>query len=84
MPYMTWIEWAIIAAIAFLFSAIIYAAYAESQRPGFTLKKADWNCTVSHEESTTTYVNTGTGNNIILIPITTTSAVCDQWSRIER
>lgn len=84
MGNLTWIEWVMAVAIVSILCAIIYGGYRESQRPGFTLKKDDWVCAASHEESTTTFVNTGDGKTIVLIPITTTSTVCDQWHRRAR
>lgn len=77
----SFIEVLIIAAIVAILGAAGFGIYQDSQRPTFALKKDDWSCTKSHEESTTTYINQGDGKTIILIPITTYSTVCDNWSR---
>lgn len=82
MPNIMWIEWAIIAAIVAILGSIAFFAVQDSRRPGFELKKADWACSNSHEEATTTYMNMGDGKTIVLMPITTTTRVCDQWSRV--
>ena len=78
---MTWIECLIVAAIVGIVGAMVAASYTDSQRPTFTLKKDDWACTKSHQESITTYINQGDGKTIILMPITTYSTVCDTWAR---
>lgn len=62
----------------FLITGLIAApfAYMDAHEPNFTLKKAEWHCTASHPETTTTYVMSGK----IAIPITTTNTVCNQWT----
>jgi hypothetical protein len=57
----------------------IYASYQNFKAPTFVLKKADWSCSASHHESTTIYVQTGN----VMLPQTSESTVCDQWSRVQ-
>jgi hypothetical protein len=75
------IEVLIIAAILGILGALGYGLYRESLRPSFELKKDDWACSRSHQESTTIYMNMGSGNNIMMMPITTWHTVCDEWRR---
>lgn len=42
----------------------------------FALRKDQWVCTKSHEETYTTYINI----NKVMVPQTSTSDVCDQWT----
>lgn len=66
---------ALIAALLLGIGAFIYdACFAES----FSLRKDTWGCTASHVETSTTLVNYG---NNVLVPVTSTDNVCDQWSR---
>lgn len=42
-----------------------------------TLHKGEWTCTAMHHATTTTYVMSGK----VLIPITTSHSVCDEYRR---
>lgn len=66
----------IIAAVLIvggLIAGFIISATSET----FTLVKAEWNCTASHEETTTFYNKVGN----VMVPMTTTNDVCDKYER---
>lgn len=42
-----------------------------------TLLKSDWHCASSHQETNTTYVQSGK----VMVPITSTTDVCDVYGR---
>lgn len=75
------VEFSFILVFAAIAGLAILVAYRASQAPTFELRKDDWLCTKSHDETTTVYQNMGDGKTIMLIPITTTTRVCDQWSK---
>jgi hypothetical protein len=72
-----WFPGLFIGALALCLVGMIGAMVAESRRPGFELKKADWVCTQSHSETSTTLVSSGNGQ---VTPIISTYTVCDQWT----
>lgn len=53
-----------------------YGLYRSSQSPTFSLRKDEWACTRSEPRTTTTYVMSGK----VMVPITTTTRHCTQWS----
>jgi hypothetical protein len=63
--------------ICVLLGCLPWAFYAEEQDPKLHLNKTHWSCTASHNQTTTTYVMSGK----IMVPITSTQRVCDQYSR---
>lgn len=51
---------------------------ADTKSPDLAvLKKNEWQCTVRHTQTVTTYVQSGK----IMVPITNVLRVCDQYSR---
>lgn len=54
-----------------------YSMYIKYTSPTFTLDKSDWACSISHEESVTIMIMVGK----VLVPQTSHSMVCDQWSK---
>jgi hypothetical protein len=42
-----------------------------------TLLRSEWHCSAAHQETSTTYVKSGD----VLVPMTSTSNVCDQYGR---
>lgn len=74
------LPWIVIAA---LLSAVIglpvagYFWWQASQSPTLTLTKSEWACTQSQTVPITTYVQSGT----VMIPLTTYTKECHQWSR---
>lgn len=76
------LPWILIIMVSVLIVAIpfgISAWYKDSKRPTFDLKKDDWVCTKFHREASTYYITVGK----VLLPQTTTTEVCDQWTRKE-
>lgn len=51
--------------------------YKDMRAETFALRKDSWACSMSHTETTTTYIQSGK----TLVPMFSTSTVCDQWSR---
>jgi hypothetical protein len=76
----TFVEVVLAVAVLLVVGTVGYGLYHRSQMPGFELKKAEWACGKSHEETITTFVNVG-GKAVTLVPIYTTSTVCDAWIR---
>lgn len=81
---MDWVERLLIGligvALMFILAVSVglgVAIYRDAERPTFDLKKDEWACTKSHVETTTTMIMVGN----VLIPNTSTTTVCDQWSR---
>ena len=71
--------WLLIGGIVILAVIIVIAPiaiYADSQRPEFSLKKDEWTCTQFVERASTTYVQSGN----VMVPITSYSKHCTQWS----
>lgn len=60
-----------------LLAALPWAMVSSDQSPDITLKKSEWACTESINRATTTYVRSGN----VMVPITSNSQVCDQYSR---
>jgi len=71
-----WLMSATIGFIVLVIVALPFALYAESQAETFELKKYAWVCSQSVERPTTTYIQTGN----IMVPMTTYSKHCTQWS----
>ncbi len=71
--------WFLIIGIVLIAAFVLilpFALYAEYTAEKFSLKKDEWQCTASVERSSTTYVQSGS----VLLPITTYSNHCTQWS----
>ena len=73
---MPWIMNLAIVAIVLLIAAAPFAIYAEYKAEKFYLRKDEWACTASVERPITTYVQSGN----VMVPITTYSKHCTQWS----
>lgn len=73
---MPWIINVGIVLIVLLFVLAPFAIYAEYKAEKFSLKKDEWSCTASVERPTTTYIQSGN----VMVPITTYSKHCTQWS----
>lgn len=74
------VPWLLILGIVILVLMVIvapFAWYAESKAERFALRKDEWTCTQSHERALTTYVQSGS----VMVPLTTYSKECDQWSK---
>lgn len=67
----------IVILFLLLFVAVPMWVYQECISETFSLKKAEWVCSKSHVEESTTYIKTGS----VMVPHKSTSTVCDQWSR---
>jgi len=68
----------IVWPITIVIGALPWLAYADSQSPVLaTLHKNEWLCAASHSVTTTTYVKSSN----VLVPMTTTHQVCDQYAR---
>lgn len=68
------------AALLFLLVGLPMLAYKDwkaSKSPTFTLRKSEWACTNVQTIPVTTYVQTGK----VMLPVTTNTKVCHQWSR---
>lgn len=80
-----WVVEAIMRTMVVLFFIFVfvglpligYAFYHDMTSPTFSLKKDSWRCTASHNESSTYFIQAGK----VMVPQTTNSTVCDQWSR---
>jgi hypothetical protein len=59
-----------------VFGWMLLASYFWPQET-FTLYSADWRCTASHTQTTTSLLPVGK----VLVPQILTSTVCDNWSR---
>ena len=71
-----WVEWTTYGVIGILVASLVLFLFAEATADRFSLKKADWKCTDSREEKTTTVL-------IIdgkIYPNTYTKTVCYQWT----
>jgi len=77
---MGWLEWSLVAVVAGLSALFVTAVVVDSKRPGFELKKADWNCTESHQHIWTQFIQSGKTT----VPVIHTDTVCDNWKRIEQ
>lgn len=73
----TWIETAIIAAIALILVAVLFGAYVDHKRPTIEIKKDDWECIKS--EKRTHLQPILTGKVTIMQPMTRT--VCVEYRR---
>jgi len=57
---------------------LAYSADAYDKSPNLvTLKKHEWVCSASHQETTTTFVMSGK----VMVPVTSIDTICDQYSR---
>ena len=52
-------------------------AWEEAKSPVFTLHKNEWVCSMEHTETSTTLISSGK----TLIPLVTSSSVCDRYDR---
>lgn len=55
----------------------LWAVYDAVTAETFSLRKDEWTCTASHEETVTTWIVVGN----VQVPQITTTTVCDQWTR---
>lgn len=69
--------WGTGLAVVALVGFVIYAGVEESKRPGFELKKADWDC--AKTSSWTTFSTTLVGEVVITTPIHHTE--CVNWRK---
>ena len=64
--------------IGCLLAVLPWAFISEAQSSDLaTLKKNEWFCSQSHPVTTTTYVKSGS----VMVPVTSTHQVCDQYNR---
>lgn len=64
--------------IGVLLAVLPWAFWGQQTSPTLaTLKKNEWFCTQSHPVTTTTYVQ----SSRVMVPITSTNRVCDQYNR---
>lgn len=69
---------ALVGPLAALLAAAPFALIAHESGPKLaTLLQSDWQCTAAHQETTTSYVQTGK----VMVPVTSTSNVCDSYGR---
>lgn len=61
----------------FLFLGVLF--YSEVTAEKFYLRKDQWKCTASHQETYTTMMQVGS----MQIPQFHTTTVCDKWERIK-
>lgn len=67
----------LVAAFIFIgIPAIGYSFWASSRAPTFELRKDQWACTSAHAVTSTIYMEVGK----VMVPQTSTTNVCDQWS----
>lgn len=71
----------VVIVIAVLFFVLPMAIYDEMTSPTFSLRKDQWTCTSSHQETSTIYTHPYPNMPGVMMPITNASDVCDQWSR---
>ena len=55
----------------------IYVEFTKAQSPTIALRKTEWECTGTRQESTTTYVQSGK----VMVPITTYHDVCVEYTK---
>jgi hypothetical protein len=70
------VGWIILVIAVALLIVVPVGFYLDSKAERFSLRKDSWSCTSSHQESSTTYVQSGS----IMVPVTGYSTVCDQWT----
>lgn len=75
---MGWIVAALMVLVVGVVGYVLWAAWSDSQRPTFQLKRDDWECTKS--ESRTHLQPMLVGKVTTLIPMTT--SVCLEYTRI--
>lgn len=75
--YWDWLEYCLMIFIILIFGLAGYGIYSNIVAEKFELRKDSWNCTKSHEESYTTYIQVGN----IQVPQIQSDTICDQWSR---
>jgi hypothetical protein len=73
---MSWFFLVVLVGAIALLAAVPYLFWKDSQAERFSLRKDSWECTRSHQESSTTYIQVGN----VMVPSTSYSTVCDQWS----
>lgn len=67
----------LIGGVVLLIGFLGYSGYVQSKTPTFTLYKNQWACTNLQTIPITTYMQSGN----VMVPITTYSQECHQWSR---
>ncbi len=72
-----WLEWTLYGLCGLLLLLLLVGLIADATADRFSLKKAEWVCTKSHEETQTTVAIINGG----IYPNTTTKTVCDRWER---
>jgi uncharacterized membrane protein len=67
--------------IVLIVSLVLFpvACYYDAKKPTFTLKKEEWKCERSHQE----VAHSGFMSGNVLIPITISTTVCDEYVRVK-
>ena len=73
---MPWLASALIIFFVLFLLGLPFLIWADSKAERFSLKKDRWECSKSIQVPTTTYVQTGN----VMVPITTYSTQCTQWT----
>lgn len=73
---MPWLMSAAIVAVVLFVVALPFLIYADYKAERFALRKDEWLCSASVERPSTTYIQSGS----VLVPITTYSKHCTQWT----
>lgn len=68
-----YIFYGIIGVVILIVVILIAGGVYESFQPTFTLSKSVWDCTASHTDHTTTYVNN--------VPLTTDDVIYDRYEK---
>lgn len=63
--------------VVILIVGMIWVIYDSVTAETFSLRKDEWVCAKSHTENVTTLMPVGK----VMVPMTNTDAVCDQWIR---
>ena len=67
----------IVGALAVAAAILAPFIIADAREPNFSLKKAEWGCTASHQA----VIHGGYMSGKVWIPTTSIVTVCDQWTR---
>lgn len=72
----TWLVTLLIVGVVVVLIVAPFAIYADMKAERFSLRKDEWSCSASVERPVTTYIQSGN----VMIPITSYTKHCTQWS----